>query len=134
MYESIGMEQSKAFRQSLYAGAGVKPPDIESIAAVSRDYDQRGTRGPGQPEFKAAAAALQNMQQEDRMGAFSGRASATKDLGRRIGGQHLRDFLMKTGLASELQRKEEQLRSDYRKADAYKGFVDHLLGLPAGEE
>ncbi|MFJ2593497.1 DUF4157 domain-containing protein [Streptomyces erythrochromogenes] len=134
MYESIGMEQSKAFRQSLYAGAGVKPADIESIAAVSRDYDQRGTRGPGRPEFKAAAAALQNMQQEDRLGAFSDRASATKDLGRWIGGQHLRDFLMKTELASELQRREEQLKSDYRKADAYKGFVDHLLGLPAGEE
>ncbi|MFF9979054.1 hypothetical protein [Streptomyces erythrochromogenes] len=134
MYESIGMEQSKAFRQSLYAGAGVAPADIESIAAVSRDYDQRGTRGPGQPEFKAAAAALQNMQQEDRMGAFSDRACATKDLGRWIGGQHLRDFLMKTELAPELRRREEQLTSEYRKADAYKGFVDHLLGLPAGEE
>ncbi|MFI8451628.1 hypothetical protein [Streptomyces erythrochromogenes] len=134
MYESIGMEQSKAFRQSLYAGAGVAPADIESIAAVSRDYDQRGTRGPGQPEFKAAAAALQNMQQEDRMGAFSDRACATKDLGRWIGGQHLRDFLMKTELAPELRRREEQLTSEYRKADAYKGFVDHLLGRPAGEE
>ncbi|WSR88404.1 DUF4157 domain-containing protein [Streptomyces erythrochromogenes] len=134
MYESIGMEQSKAFRQSLYAGAGVGPADIESIAAVGRDYDRRGTRGPGQPEFKAAAAALQNMQQEDRMGAFSDRASATKDLGRWIGGQHLRDFLMKTELASELRRREEQLTSEYRKADAYKGFVDHLLGLPAAEE
>ncbi|MFE7184011.1 hypothetical protein [Streptomyces erythrochromogenes] len=134
MYESIGMEQSKAFRQSLYAGAGVAPADIESMAAVSRDYDQRGTRGPGQPEFKAAAAALQNMQQEDRMGAFSDRASATKDLGRWIGGQHLRDFLMKTELAPELQRREEQLKSEYRKADAYKGFVDHLLALPGGEE
>ncbi|WP_405427492.1 hypothetical protein [Streptomyces erythrochromogenes] len=134
MYESIGMEQSKAFRQSLYAGAGVGRADIESIAAVSRDYDQRGTLGPGRPEFKAAAAALQNMQQEDRMGAFSDRASATKDLGRWIGGQHLRDFLMKTELAPELQRREEQLKSEYRKADAYKGFVDHLLGLPGGEE
>nr|WP_206309844.1 DUF4157 domain-containing protein [Streptomyces sp. A0592] len=134
LYESIGMTQSKDFRQSLYAGAGVKAADIERLAAVSRDYDQRGTRGPGQPEFKAAAAALQNMQQEGRMGAFSDRASATKDLGRWIGGQHLRDFLMKTELASELQRREEQLTSDYRNADAYKGFVDHLLNLPAGEE
>ncbi len=133
MYESIGMEQSKAFRQSLYAGAGVRQPDIDSIAAVSRDYDQRGTPGPGQPEFKAAAATLQNMQQEGRMGAFSDRASATKDLGRWIGGQHLRDFLMKTELASDLQSREEKLKSDYRKADAYKSFVDHLLGLADSE-
>jgi hypothetical protein len=133
MYESIGMEQSKAFRQSLYTGAGVRQPDIDSIAAVSRDYDQRGTPGPGQPQFKAAAAALQNMQQEGRMGAFSDRASATKDLGRWIGGQHLRDFLMKTELASDLQIREEKLKSDYRKADAYKSFVDHLLGLPDSE-
>ncbi|MDO0938867.1 DUF4157 domain-containing protein [Streptomyces sp. DG2A-72] len=134
MYESIGMEQSKAFRQSLYAGAGVKQPDIDSIAAVSRDYDQRGTPGPGQPQFKAAAAALQNMQQEDKMGAFSDKTSATKDLGRWIGGQHLRDFLMKTELASDLQSREEKLKSDYRKADAYKSFVDHLLGLPGSEQ
>lgn len=133
MYESIGMEQSKAFRQSLYAGAGVKQPDIDSIAAVSRDFDQRGTPGPGQPQFKAAAAALQNMQQEGRMGAFSDQASATKDLGRWIGGQHLRDFLMKTDLASGLQSREEKLKSDYRKPDAYKSFVDHLLGLPGSE-
>ncbi|MEV1084426.1 DUF4157 domain-containing protein [Streptomyces sp. NPDC050211] len=133
MYESIGMEQSKAFRQSLYAGAGVKQPDIDSIAAVSGDYDQRGTPRPGQPQFKAAAAALQNMQQEDKMGAFSDKASATKDLGRWIGGQHLRDFLMKTELASDLLNREEKLKSDYRKADAYKSFVDHLLGLPRSE-
>lgn len=133
MYESIGMEQSKAFRQSLYAGAGVKQPDIDSIAAVSRDYDQRGTPGPGQPQFKAAAASLQNMQQEGRMGAFSDQASATKDLGRWIGGQHLRDFLMKTELASDLQSREEKLKSEYRQADAYKSFVDHLLGLPGSE-
>ncbi|MEU9235983.1 eCIS core domain-containing protein [Streptomyces subrutilus] len=134
LYESIGMEQSKTFRQSLYAGAGVKQPDIDSITAVSRDYDQRGTPGPAQPQFKAAAAALRNMQQEGRMGAFSDRASATKDLGRWIGGQHLRDFLMKTDLASELRSREEKLTSDYRKAEAYRSFVDHLLGLPAGEE
>lgn len=134
LYESIGMEQSKAFRQSLYAGAGVKQPDIDSIAAVSQDYDQRGTTpAPGQAQFKAAAAALQNMQQEGRMGAFSDRASATKDLGRWIGGQHLRDFLMKTELASDLRSKEEKLKSDYRKADAYKSFVDYLLGLPGSE-
>ncbi|MEU9253800.1 DUF4157 domain-containing protein [Streptomyces sp. NPDC048270] len=133
MYESIGMEQSKAFRQSLYAGAGVRQPDIDSIAAVSRDYDQRGTPGPGQPEFKAAAATLRNMQQEDKMGAFSDRASATKDLGRWIGGQHLRDFLMKTELASDLRSGEEKLTSDYRKPEAYKRFVDHLLGLADGE-
>ncbi|WP_374199051.1 DUF4157 domain-containing protein [Streptomyces sp. GESEQ-35] len=133
MYESIGMEQSKAFRQSLYVGAGVKQPDIDSIAAVSRDYDQRGTPGPGQPQFKAAAAALQSMQQEDKMGAFSDRASATKDLGRWIGGQHLRDFLMKTELAPDLKSSEKKLTSDYRNANAYKSFVDHLLGLPGSE-
>ncbi|MFD7323275.1 DUF4157 domain-containing protein [Streptomyces sp. NPDC059875] len=134
MYESIGMEQSKAFRQSLYAGAGVKQPDIDSIAAVSRDYDnKRGTQPPGQPQFKAAAAALKNMQQEDRMGAFSDKASATKDLGRWIGGQHLRDFLMETDLASDLKSREAALTSDSRNPASYKTFVDHLLGLPGSE-
>ncbi|WP_299539073.1 DUF4157 domain-containing protein [uncultured Streptomyces sp.] len=133
MYESIGMEQSKAFRQSLYAGAKVGQPDIDSIAAVSRDYDRRGTQGPGQPQFKAAAAALKNMQQEDKMGAFSDRASATKDLGRWIGGQHLRDYLMKTDLAPELRSKEQKLTSDYRSPGAYQAFVDHLLALPESQ-
>ncbi|MEU6871496.1 DUF4157 domain-containing protein [Streptomyces sp. NPDC046751] len=133
MYESIGMEQSKAFRQSLYAGAGVRKPDIDSLAAVSRDYDKAGAP-PGQPEFRAAAAALQNMQEEDRMGAFSDRASATKDLGRWVGGQHLRDYLMGTPLASELRSKEAELTSGAREAASYKRFVDHLLGLPEGAE
>ncbi|MDK0524314.1 DUF4157 domain-containing protein [Streptomyces sp. ML-6] len=134
MYESIGMQQSRDFRKSLYAGAGVEQKDIDSIAAVSRDYDQKGTPAPGQPEFKAAATALRNMQQEDRMGAFSDRASATKDLGRWVGGQHLRGFLMKTHLASDLQKEEEKLESGYNKPDAYKSFVDHLLGLPGSDQ
>ncbi|MEV6173551.1 DUF4157 domain-containing protein [Streptomyces sp. NPDC051954] len=133
MYESIGMEQSKAFRQSLYSGAGVKQSGIDSIAAVSRDYDQRGTSGPGQPEFKAAAEVLKNMQQENKMGTFSDKASATKDLGRWIGGQHLRDFLMKTDLAPGLQDRERELTLKYKKPDAYKSFVDHLLELPGSD-
>ncbi|MFB7083469.1 hypothetical protein [Streptomyces sp. NPDC056308] len=102
MHESMGTEQSKMFRQTLYAGARVKQPGIDSIAAVSRDYDQPGTPDPGQLQFKAAAAALQSMRREGRIGASGDHASATKDLGRWIGGKYLRDFLMKTELASDL--------------------------------
>ncbi|MGJ5878779.1 eCIS core domain-containing protein [Streptomyces griseiscabiei] len=133
LYESIGMEQSRAFRESLYGGAGVGASDKADIAAVSRDYDDRRSAAPGQPEFKAAAAALGRMQEQDRMGAFSDKASATKDLGRWIGGQHLRDYLMRTPLRAELESEEAKLKSAGRKPEAYGHFVDHLLSLP-GEE
>lgn len=128
----IGMPQSKAFRQSLYSGAGVGQSHIDSIAAVSRDYDRTGP-APAQSEYKAAATALQDMQCQNKMGAYSDKASATKDLGRWIGGQHLRDFLMQTPLAAELQSQEDKLRGADRTADAYANFVTHLLRLPGGE-
>ncbi|MEU4658470.1 hypothetical protein AB0G32_31830 [Streptomyces sp. NPDC023723] len=133
MYESIGMPQSQAFRQSLYGGAGVRQPDIDSIAAISRDRDRPGVQGPpGRPEYAAAATALRRMQQEDRMGAFSDKAAATKDLGNWIGGSHLRAYLKKTGLKGDLEREEERLLqpSSYRDAAAYRRFVDFLQGLP----
>ncbi|CAG6395288.1 hypothetical protein NMG29_35690 [Streptomyces cocklensis] len=131
MYESIGMRQSIAFRESLYSSAGVKQPDIDSLAAVSRDYDKTGAR-PGQPEFKAAAAVLKRLQQENLMGAFSDQAAATRDLGRWIGGQHLRDLLMETGLRPTLLQWEQALAANPRDPAAYRSFVAHLLGLPDG--
>jgi hypothetical protein len=135
MYESIGMPQSQAFRQALYQGAGVKQPDIDSIAAVSADFDQRRPAlAPKQPQFAAAAAALGRMQEQDRMGNFSDHAAATKDLGRWVGGQHLRDYLMRSSLSGELSGEESKLVGDSRNAGAYRAFVDHLLNLPGDGE
>jgi hypothetical protein len=132
MYESIGMAQSKTFLQALYSGAKVGQADIDRIAAVSRDYDkdQPRTSPPGQPEFKAAAAVLRNMQQEDKMGKFSDQAAATRDLGRWIGGKHLREFLMDTPLAGDLRRHEKDIESHYSKPEAYQDFVRYLRRLP----
>ncbi|MFD8408764.1 DUF4157 domain-containing protein [Streptomyces anulatus] len=130
LYESIGMQQSMDFRKSLYGTAGVKAQDIEAIAALSRDRDQRKAQPPGQPEFKAAAGALRTMEATDTMGAFSDRAAATKDLGRWIGGRHLRDYLMETELSTDLRKAEEQLSKEPGKSEAYRSFVEHLLKLP----
>ncbi|MGP2437979.1 hypothetical protein [Streptomyces sp. JW3] len=135
MYESIGMEQSQAFRQALYQGAGVSQSDIQSIAALSADFDQRKPAlAPQRPQFAAAAAALDRMQEQDRMGKFSDQAAATKDLGRWVGGQHLRDYLMRSPLSAELSDEEAKLEGDSRNAGAYRAFVDHLLNLPGDGE
>ncbi|MCZ9342187.1 hypothetical protein NGM37_30960, partial [Streptomyces sp. TRM76130] len=131
LYESIGKDQSKAFRHALYSGAKLKAQEIGHLAAISRDYDRQGPP-PGRPEYQAAAATLQKMQQENTMGAYSDRAWATKDLGRWIGGRHLRDYLMSTELAGGLRSEEAKLRQAPREASAYKDFVQHLLGLPEG--
>ncbi|MFF2012798.1 DUF4157 domain-containing protein [Streptomyces sp. NPDC058195] len=133
MYESIGMPQSQAFRQSLYKGAKVSDRDIESIAAISADYDKTGD-APGQPQFKAAAAALRTMEQENKMGDFSDRASATKDLGRWVGGQQLREFLMKSTFGPELRTKEDEIIKKPREAASYRDFVAYLSGLPGKKQ
>ncbi|MGW1105939.1 hypothetical protein [Streptomyces sp. NPDC002540] len=76
------MEQSKMFRQTLYAHARVKQSDVDSIAAVSRDYDQPGTWTPAGSSSRLRRKLLQNMQREGGIGASSDQASVIKDLGR----------------------------------------------------